>query len=979
VKPALLANTGRRAQRWPDRVIFGGLLFLIIFTPLALGSVRRPCFVLMEAAIFALVIVWMVKLWIGGPVRLNIEPGELRRLALPSAALGFFLLLQLAPMPARILRVISPRTFEIYLVSFPSWPALSPYQGFAGLWSGHGSRAGGHDGALPPAVSGPARAIRAAAGKDGRQSVVAALRPRGIDGMRWRTLSLSPSVSASALIEWTALGSLGFLILLYPFGLVGERDAENRLRLGIMLALIGAATAVALLGLAERTWWNGKILWFYVPRDWSGPLIASVTRASGPFVDPDHFANYLEMAMPLAIMGAIFGLPGASRRNSDIRLFCAVASCLLLAGIVLSLSRGGWAAMIAGVCAAILMGVTRAREQAPAFVRRIGIRALPLTIAAAALLIGLALFLIGPGGREQTSERIGATIVQADSLQYRPVVWRDTLSMIADFPVFGVGLGCWPDLFPHYQRPPWMPFFFREAENDYLQFGAETGLAGLGLLLWLAAVSARQLWSGARCLPRRRWPAFAGLTAGLGAAMLHEAVDFSLHTPANALLFTVVLALALRIALMDGREMAARPIRLTERGGKAAYLKAALAAGAAAALIMAALWQNGAVYPYGIDRPGSLARAEANLAGHPAVARAHFTLATLMPPGMRESAALRQRELAAAVWLDPNDPEARDFYARTLMVAGDKRGGLREISQSVYRAPVLGAHYYLEQGLIPWLLPEEQGAIASGFERAIKGRFPASADDLGNFYLTLGRYKDAAEVYAAAAASDSGGARMNYLLKAGEAYAELQDVATAAAMFEQAARIDPSDARPYAKLAGDIFEQAGDGAGARAAVNAGIRQGADPYTLEMALAGAAWRAGDMPTAENALGRAFKYDPTFEAASGLGEVYAAENRPERAVLAFQQAVEINSASAQAFFNLAQAQERDFEYFEAAKSYARAAALAPHDAGKRNAYLAFQRRTAESARHAADVDASAAAAQASAGASARTPAQDPSYDQ
>lgn len=377
----------------------------------------------MEAAIFALIIVWAIKVWIEGSARMNVARDDLRRLALPSAALALFFVIQLVPMPTRILRVISPRTFRIYMVSFPSWPALSPYQGLAAIWSGHRYRANDRDGALPPAVSSDRGVVRAAENAARRERVPAL--PHGVDGMRWRTLSLAPTVSASATLEWVAMGALGFLILLYPVGLVGEREAEKRFRLAMMLALVGAATAVALVGLAERTWWNGKILWFYVPQDWGGPLMTSVPRASGPFVDPDHFANYLVMALPPALMGAIFGLPGARhRRNSDVRLFCGVACCLLLAGIALSLSRGGWTAMAAGVCAAILMSFTKAREEAPAFVRRVSIRAVPLTIAAGALLLGLVLFLIGPGGRAQTSERIGSTIVEGESLQYRPAVWR---------------------------------------------------------------------------------------------------------------------------------------------------------------------------------------------------------------------------------------------------------------------------------------------------------------------------------------------------------------------------------------------------------------------------------------------------------------------------------------------------------------------------------------------------------------------------
>ena len=47
---------------WCDRTVTGGILFLILFTPFAFGSVHPWAFAIMEALIFLLVVVWMVKL-----------------------------------------------------------------------------------------------------------------------------------------------------------------------------------------------------------------------------------------------------------------------------------------------------------------------------------------------------------------------------------------------------------------------------------------------------------------------------------------------------------------------------------------------------------------------------------------------------------------------------------------------------------------------------------------------------------------------------------------------------------------------------------------------------------------------------------------------------------------------------------------------------------------------------------------------------
>ena len=92
------------------------------------------------------------------------------------------------------------------------------------------------------------------------------------------------------------------------------------------------------------------------------------------------------------------------------------------------------------------------------------------------------------------------------------------------------------------------------AHNDYLEFVAENGiigggaliLAGIGLVVWLAA-----MW-------RRRRGSFAkgiGLGAMLGvtALLIHGFTDFNLQITANAVYFTTLAMLgAAVLAGMDG-------------------------------------------------------------------------------------------------------------------------------------------------------------------------------------------------------------------------------------------------------------------------------------------------------------------------------------------------------------------------------------------------------------------------------------------
>jgi O-antigen ligase len=118
------------------------------------------------------------------------------------------------------------------------------------------------------------------------------------------------------------------------------------------------------------------------------------------------------------------------------------------------------------------------------------------------------------------------------------------LKLCRDYPAFGSGLGSFSVLFTRYGGPD-LYEHFTHAHNDYIQFGCETGAAGvlpLGLMVFasfLAALRAQML----RHDPLMRGISFGAMMSMIALA-LHSAVDFNLQIPANALTFMLVLAFA---------------------------------------------------------------------------------------------------------------------------------------------------------------------------------------------------------------------------------------------------------------------------------------------------------------------------------------------------------------------------------------------------------------------------------------------------
>jgi O-antigen ligase len=87
-----------------------------------------------------------------------------------------------------------------------------------------------------------------------------------------------------------------------------------------------------------------------------------------------------------------------------------------------------------------------------------------------------------------------------------------------------------------------------QAHNDYLQIVADCGVVGGLIAIWFLIILFRTVMRGIRS----RDTLYAGLALGSGsgifALLVHSLFDFNLQLPANALLFLVLLAIAVYAA-----------------------------------------------------------------------------------------------------------------------------------------------------------------------------------------------------------------------------------------------------------------------------------------------------------------------------------------------------------------------------------------------------------------------------------------------
>jgi O-antigen ligase len=343
-------------------------------------------------------------------------------------------------------------------------------------------------------------------------------------------LSIEPRATMLGL---AAAGVLSVLLL----GLARSLTRDDTLHIARGVSILGVILAVA--GIVQKAMWNGKIYGFWTPIHVGDPF--------GPFVNKNHFAGWMLMALPLAVGYFCARVARGMRqvkpgwRNHLIWFSSADASETILVGfavllmalaLILTMSRSGILGLLAAL---VISGWFIARRQAAGSRRTI----------AAGYLVFVVLVAAGWTG----FDRIVARFTQADVVDVggRLGIWGDTWRMAGQFPITGTGLNTYGAAMLFYQTAD-LKQHFAQAHNDYLQLLAEGGTllcipAALVVLAFAWTVHRR--FREVSVQSSDYWIRIGAVT-GILAIAVQELSDFSLQMPGNAVLFVVLLALAVR-------------------------------------------------------------------------------------------------------------------------------------------------------------------------------------------------------------------------------------------------------------------------------------------------------------------------------------------------------------------------------------------------------------------------------------------------
>lgn len=444
-----------------------GTLALVAIATLAFGAVYPWAYV----PLFAACATFALALLVQPKCLARVD----RRAVITLGATMGAISLQLIPLPAEVLRTVSPRTHELlaaYVVGYPAIVSTHP-------------------------------------------------------------LSIAPELTLTALAAGIVLAAL-----LIALACAIERGDLTLIIRG--LAVLGAFLSI--VAIAQKGMSTDKIYGFWVPFEQGLPF--------GPFVNRNHFAGWMLMAMPLTV-GYLIGrsmqamrhvrrdwrsrLVWLSSREANETILIAFAVLLMALGLTMSMSRSGTLGLI-GALGLSGWFVIRGRT---ASISRRGIMT--------GYFLMVAIVAIGWAGVNELAARFSAQ----DPMTFgnRTGIWKNTFDIARQFPLFGTGLNTYgvSTLFHQTVMPE---KHLAEAHNDYLQLLAEGGLlVGVPVALTFFMI-VRAIREQLQRVPRESteyWIRVGAATA-LVAIALQEIGDFSLQIPANAVMFIIVLAIAMRRA-----------------------------------------------------------------------------------------------------------------------------------------------------------------------------------------------------------------------------------------------------------------------------------------------------------------------------------------------------------------------------------------------------------------------------------------------
>ena len=327
----------------------------------------------------------------------------------------------------------------------------------------------------------------------------------------WGLLQLFTNQTVYRFETWN--GVLGWTTNFILFFLALQILGVSEIRRAFRQALLYFGFALSVVSVIQFFTSRGKVFWVFSAK--------YADQALGPFVNPDHYASFIALILPLAAYKAVTGRKEAAGH--------AAMAGAMFASVIAGASRAGSilvTAEIAFLLWPVVVGKATYGRRPAKILARIAFFA--------------AVFTAVVGG-----EVLWERFKDPDPYRLRREMAYSSVSMVRERPWTGFGLGTWSTAYPAYALFD-IGAVATHAHNDWVEWAAEGGIPFfvmmLSVFLWSIRYSIDFPWG-----------------VGVVAVFLHSLVDFPLAKPPLAAWVFVLLGALAASGKDRTASMACRP------------------------------------------------------------------------------------------------------------------------------------------------------------------------------------------------------------------------------------------------------------------------------------------------------------------------------------------------------------------------------------------------------------------------------------
>ncbi len=302
-----------------------------------------------------------------------------------------------------------------------------------------------------------------------------------------------------------------FVVISFIFLLTVNVFNDNR-RIEIFTKLITVSlTLVSIIGLLQ---------YYYSDVDVVKHLFVQIVAPAATFGNKNFASHFLVMTLPLSLVLVL-----ASKNNRQVILY-SVATAIGAWFLIYTMARQAYVAIIIELFVLSLfftLDKWKNKDKALLAIMNNKKSKIIAIFSILTFLVFAANFTNQGFGIESNSISKIARLqsISVDEHNPRLPAWRNTIEMIKDHPIIGVGVGQWQAKYPLYYDRAMKDIIFNERtrlkrlHNEYLEVFANVGVIGYIFLLWLSWLMIRKIWFILRDCNNEYRIQVLGLTLGI--------------------------------------------------------------------------------------------------------------------------------------------------------------------------------------------------------------------------------------------------------------------------------------------------------------------------------------------------------------------------------------------------------------------------------------------------------------------------------